>query len=258
MDYGGSSVDDEHKHKKYYPGICPNPVRMLENYWTGKCIPVPCKKWTCPHCSRWMRKKILDRITLGFGKDSKEYYFMVLTDHIHPDDISKHFNHFRIYLNRSYQIDKYFWTKEFTPPAHNYLDRKGNLRRSVGGVKHMNVLLSFVDKVPEKQFLKDLWLASNGDSYEISFEKVNTYSPAGYMMKYVTKAFQDDLYMKNENRIMFSRSFPKLQQFKLDVAYSNRPLYEEEKTAIDIEIAKRIDAHKQKHFKTENWIKKEK
>lgn len=237
----------------FKPGICPDPIGKIEDYWTKQVIPIPCKRWSCPHCSSWMKKRILDRISLGFGRDSRQYFFFSLSDHKHPEDISIHLNQLFTNLKKKWKIDKYFWVKEFTPPSHDYIDRKGNLRRSVGGVKHVHGLISFIEKSPVKEEFRAMWLTANGDSYEIDYTEVNTYSPAGYMLKYITKSFQSELFGKNENRYMFSRNFPKLDKFKASSSFQFSPLDDEDREKIDLEIARRLEEYKQKHFDTDNW-----
>lgn len=185
---------------------CPKPVGVVENYWTHDRARIACKRWDCPVCAFKIKMGILDRVALNFTQD-QDYYFLTLTDHLHPDDITKHQNHFMTVLKQNFNVDKTFWTKEYTPPSHDYTDWKGVTRRSVGGVKHLHELLSFNDNnIPSESEISDIWLRVNGDSYIVDLQKVNLRNPAGYMCKYMDKTFDDYQYLKNENRFQFSRN----------------------------------------------------
>ncbi|MFZ3059323.1 MAG: hypothetical protein WA102_06225 [Candidatus Methanoperedens sp.] len=192
---------------------CPKPVGMVENHWTRELAPIACKSWDCPVCAFKIKMGLLDRVALNFGQYQDDY-FLTLTDHLHPADITKHQNHFMTVLKRTFDVDKTFWTKEYTPPSHPYTDWKGVTRLSVGGVAHLHELLSFNgDNIPSESEMSDIWLRANGDSYIVDLQKVNLRNPAGYMCKYMDKAFESYKYLKNENRYQFSRNCLKVPEF---------------------------------------------
>jgi hypothetical protein len=199
--------------------ICPRPIGTTTNYWSKITRNIACKKWSCPVCGNRMKFAILKRLALNFPKGS-DYFFWTLTDHMHPDDISDHFTLFMKNIRKRYKVDKSFWCKEYTPPSHAYRDARGIVRISVGNVKHLHGLTSFIGENPDELEISELWKMASTDSYVVKFEKVILRNPAGYMSKYLTKTFQDSLFMTKEQKYHFSRNCDKLEKPNASVGWS--------------------------------------
>jgi len=170
---------------------------------------LPCHQWRCGVCSKVLENRYLDRITAGLGT-THEFYFMTLTSSFREMDIKSCWARFRSRISYKYPIGLFVWVMELTPPSHEYTDYKGVKTRSIGGLRHFHVLISFKDKIPSKEIISDYWKSSTkGKAWQIHFERLNELkSPAGYMSKYLTKALKVG-YLYNEKRVGFSDNFPK-------------------------------------------------
>lgn len=196
-----SSLDFENK--------CPDPVGFLENYWTHEVIPIACKKWSCPHCRKWRKKQILDRVRQGF--EGTNFHFLTLTEKDNERYISKHWGILRRrFAHNGTIIRKFFWTKEFT---------KNNRR-------HMHLLVEFAGIIPDHNWIQNTWYEITKDAYLIDIVPVKLDNPAGYMAKYFTKDVINAKYETKERRYGFSKGFPELA--KQDGAVGWSKVYHDE------------------------------
>lgn len=147
---------------------------------------VACKMRNCPVCSQINRLMLMDRVKYFFKSDDR-LRFMTLTKSIHDQtDIMKHWNTLLTDIKRKFPGIKGFWVKEYTKK----------------GVAHLHVI---VDRYIPQEWLKERWLGITCTSYIVHVEEMDDINnPAGYMLKYMTKAHASD-YRKGERIYGFFR-----------------------------------------------------
>lgn len=168
---------------------------------------LPCNMWSCPVCAAKKKKKLVDGVKKSFA--DQQCYFMTLTvgPKFADKDITKAYARLRASLTKYGYFKRskghiYFWVKEFTPPSHEYIDRYGRVRQSVGNVRHIHMLLNFFvpstiryttpGGLQRDVTLSSLWKkATDGTSHNIhltSDTEQHGAVRASYMVKYITKS----------------------------------------------------------------------
>lgn len=131
--------------------------------------PVACKMRNCIACSKVLRNQLMDRVKLFMADD--DCRFITLT--MQADDrsnIMKHWNVLNLDLKRIYPGIRGFWVKEYTKK----------------GVAHLHIL---VNRYIDQAWLSRRWYEITGTSYIVyATETHDVHNPAGYMLKYMTKA----------------------------------------------------------------------
>lgn len=201
---------------------CPNPVGYLFGD-NGKVKAIGCKSNTCPYCGPIKRMKVLNDVGNAF-KDQESVYFVTLTLRHSPGNrrqnkllnanAAKYWARLRTRLNRmGYNKDtfKWFYTIELTQR----------------GMIHYHILWN-IDLTKDDEGLNKLiraWYeATDKTSYIVHPEKTQIIKPSGYMLKYLTKAFEFDLGDKKIKRYGFSRNITR-ERFKPDSRYFYVPKY---------------------------------
>jgi len=197
---------------------CPSPIGKFTNV-EGETVLTSCKSWKCPYCSRVKKKRLLDRVRVGFK--GFRTYTATLTEVKRPDNesraraITKHWNRLRSSLRkRGYNVERFFWSKEFKP-----------LRGSSDPTlyPHLHVLLTA--DIP-KALIEELWYkATDKTAYQIYYDETCDVSNAGgYMAKYMTKSAFNDGFQKGERRYGFSHGhFPDMTQTVSGVDFEGKP-----------------------------------
>jgi hypothetical protein len=167
---------------------CPKPIGYVTIDGIKK--PVACMKWTCPYCGPIKKHRLACRISKGFfGHD--DVIAITLTQKLHSKrNILKDFEtvRYRLKTRHGISMDRYFWVKEFT--------KKGQ--------RHIHILCSvYVDH----KLLKKLWKeVTLGESYRVWINEKPIRNSAGYLFKYLGKAYKVEIrYHRKERRYGFSR-----------------------------------------------------
>lgn len=182
--------------KKY--AACPTPSGWFTNQ-EGDRIPAGCKSWDCPYCGPIRKKQLLDRVRDGFvpvQQDGGRVRFLTLTLSLQANnrDIMKFWARFRATLAKhGYRHFRFFWVKEFT--------QKGKL--------HLHIA---IDCYVPIWLIRHAWYYATDKTSWVVFitSKINV--PAGYMSKYMTKAFLQGKFRYRERRYGFSRHGFKLKK----------------------------------------------
>lgn len=160
-----------------------------------------CNSWSCPHCGKIKKNRIVDRVKSGFDADliipGHRIRSITLTQKFGSvRNIMKDWAVMRVYLGRLGYHVKYFWCKEFT----------------VKGQRHLHAIINAYIPQP---VLKDCWSrATCGESYIVWITGQNSklkeiaslYNPAGYASKYLTKSYSTETKFDNhEHRYGFCR-----------------------------------------------------
>lgn len=148
---------------------------------------VACKMRNCPVCAQVNRLQLMDRV-VNFFEAQEELRFMTLTKSIHDNtDIMTHWHTLMVDLKRKFPGIAGFWVKEYTKRGHAHLH-------------------AIVNRYIPQEWLKQRWLDITCTSYIVHIEAMaNINNPAGYMLKYMTKAHAAD-YKKGERIYGFFRT----------------------------------------------------
>lgn len=179
---------------------CSRPIGLFKNRITGQKIPMRCNTWDCPYCGKIKKINVLKRVERGFERIGQNLGMRIrsvtLTQRLGSErNIMKDWAALRHILARSGYNLRYFWSKEFT---HK-------------GQRHLHLLINAY--IPQKT-LSFCWrLVTNGESYIVWINSAergefadDIRNPAGYMSKYLTKAYSDEVkFNKSEHRYGFSR-----------------------------------------------------
>lgn len=195
-------------------GKCPTPVgyatkKMGEDI--GVKIPVNCKRWSCPHCGKVNKKRVLDRVAYGFHgfqwqpKRGVRIRGMTLTELKDPDNdeadkISVHFARLRANLAKKGYRPQYFRVTEFRP-------REGDTSENPKQYRHYHVLMNAY--IPQAVISNAWYEATNHTAYVVWVNASDIMKGAGYLSKYLTKSMNDEHFGKHERRFSFSQKcFP--------------------------------------------------
>lgn len=186
---------------------CPNPIGVVKNESDGTLFELGCGKWSCPHCSKIKKNRLLDRVRVGFSGHRVRHF--VLTElkgaGSKESDISLHWARLRASLAKyGFKGYKFFWTKEFAP-------LKGDMSPNPKLYRHMHLMISTY--IP-KSLIERLWLRATEETAGIVRQRDHgfvVHNPAGYLAKYMSKGFREAPFEKNERRYGLSRNaFPQL------------------------------------------------
>lgn len=172
---------------------CPTPIGYVTV--RGKKLPVNCMKWLCPYCGPIKKHRLAKRIARGFV-GSEKCIAITLTQKLGSKrNILKDFEtvRYRLKTRHHITIDRYFWVKEFT--------KKGQ--------RHLHIICSsYVDH----KLLKSLWReVTLGESYRVWINEKPIRNAAGYLFKYLSKAYTFEIRYRNKER---RYGFSKKPEFK--------------------------------------------
>lgn len=135
----------------------------------------------CPVCSKVLRNQLMDRVKAFYG-DSQIYFNTVTLQYGDTHNIMKYWNLLVKRLKYYYPHILIFWSKEYTKR----------------GMAHIHYL---TNQALDGAWLSRVWLEITGTSYIVQCGNTTgeIRNPAGYMLKYLTKAHRNiDMYAKGE------------------------------------------------------------
>jgi hypothetical protein len=146
-------------------------------------------KWTCPSCGPIKKLRLARRIARGFF-NHEEIHALTLTQVLGSQrNIIKDFQTWRELVKKRYHTKlKYFWVKEFTR----------------NGQRHLHMLFTpDTENFLTGEYRTDVKRISNlwsevtlNESYRVWINKKQIENSAGYLFKYLTKAFGVELFPK--------------------------------------------------------------
>lgn len=162
--------------------------------------PVRCMSWLCPSCGPIKKLRLARRIARGFFNDTDIHAMTLTQKHGSTRNIMKDFQTWREIVKKRYgtRFD-YFWVKEFTQR----------------GQRHLHVLLQpSDDNFFTGSYRKDVKRISQiwsevtlNESYRVWINKRRIENAAGYLFKYLSKAYHFEIrYRRKERRYGFSRN----------------------------------------------------
>lgn len=180
---------------------CPKPTYFI-NSVTHKIVSVPCGDWHCSVCAKKKASKIQRKATKQAIKHEINYGFArMLTLNLRTEDektMMEDLNNLLTQIRKQGYINTYFWVKEFTPPSHEYIDKKGRKRISEGEKRHIHLI--WFGRYIHWTTINQYW--AHGSNLEL----VNK-SPIRYLIKYLGDSQVQNLFDKNERRYSSSRNF---------------------------------------------------
>jgi hypothetical protein len=183
------------------PQSCQKPMGLFKNRVTGQRVPMRCNAWDCPYCGKIKKLNVLKRVERGFDRVGLDLGMRIrsitLTQKLGSvRNLMEDWAALRHLLSRAGYHLRYFWSKEFT----------------INGQRHLHLLINAY--IPQKT-LSLMWkLVTDGESYIVWINAADhgnfsddIRSPAGYMSKYLTKAYNKNevSFNKGEHRYGFSR-----------------------------------------------------
>lgn len=180
--------------------FCPSPIGWVDS--SSGIHPVNCMSWTCPHCGKIKRWRLINRVRDGFS-NSERVIAVTLTQKLGTtQDIVENFYKLRDLLRKRKIKLKYFWVKEFTK----------------AGERHLHVL---IDTPIDQSELKKMWkTVTHGESWVVWINETDIQSAGGYTTKYLTKSFQFEKFDKYERRYAFSKD----KLFRADIQKNKEAL----------------------------------
>ncbi|GEM_PF-6923721 len=202
-------------------GLCPHPVgyvTKMKGDDIGVKVPVNCKRWSCSHCGKVNKKRVLDRVNYGF-KGGVRVRGMTLTELKEPDNpehekISKHWARLRANLYKKGYKFRFFRVTEFRPryckTCRKDCVNKGKRQDCEFDntqYRHYHIL---IDAYIPQEVVSNAWYeATNHTAYIVWMNKSEIKKAGGYFAKYITKTMNDEHFGRHERRFSFSQKcFP--------------------------------------------------